>query len=100
MSTVAMNREMLNGLFDNQQKLDELFNSIFDDDDFLINSSSSSNQSVCISPTYEAGAENQFLASGGNVKEPLLAIKHNPCFYVLLIVFEIAVIYSVVINLF
>ena len=98
MSTVAMNREILNGLFDNQQKLDKLFNSIFDEDNFLINSSSSSTQSVCISPVYEA--EKHFLSSGGNVKELLLAIKHNPYFYVLPIVLEMAVIYSVVINLF
>jgi len=97
MSTVAMNREILNGLFDNQQKLDELFDSIFDDDNFLINSSPASSQSVSHSPVFEA--EKQF-SSGGNVKALFLAIKHNPYFYVLPIVLEIAVIYSVVINLF
>jgi hypothetical protein len=98
MSRVAMNSEILNGLFDNQKKLDELFNSIFDDNNFLINCSSSSTQSVFVSPAYEA--EKHFLSSGGNVKELLLAIKHNPYFYVLPIVLEMAVIYLVVINLF
>lgn len=98
MSTVAMNREILNSLFDNQQKLDELFDSIFDDDDFLINSSPSSSQSVNHSTAFEA--EKQFSSGGGKVKALFLAIKHNPYFYVLPIVLEIAVIYSVVINLF
>jgi len=98
MSTVAMNREILNGLFDNQQKLDELFDSIFDDDNFLINSSPASSQSVSHSPAIEV--EKQFSSGGGNVKALFLAIKHNPYFYVLPIVLEIAVIYTVLINLF
>lgn len=97
MNTVAMDRDILNGLFDNQQKLDELFDSIFNDDNYLINSSPSSSQSVSHAPTFEV--ESQFSKGGGNVNELLLAIKLNPYFYVLPIVLEIAVIYFAVINL-
>ena len=97
MNTVTMDRDILNGLFDNQKKLDELFDSIFDDDNYLINSSPSSSQSGSRPPASEV--ESQFSYTGGNVKELLLTIKHNPFFYVLPIVLEIAAIYLVVINL-
>ncbi len=90
MNTVAIDSKMLNGLFDNQKKLDELFDSIFDDDNYFISSSSTSYQTERRSPA--SAPESQFSASGSSVKESALAIKHNIFSYVLSIVLEIAVI--------
>jgi hypothetical protein len=96
MNTVPINRNVLNGLFDNQKKLDELFDSIFDDNDF-INNSPSSSQSGSRSTDFEI--ESQFSYDDGKVNESLIAIKQNPFYYVLTIVLEIAAIYFVAINL-
>lgn len=96
MNTVALDRNTLNGLFDNQKKLDDLFDSIFDDDNFFINSSPASSQSKSRYPDFDAETQRLY---GGNVKGSSLAIKHNPFHYALPIVLEIAVIYLVVTNL-
>jgi hypothetical protein len=42
MYAATIDRHALNGLFDNQKKLDDLFDSIFDDDNYFISSTSSS----------------------------------------------------------
>ncbi len=97
MNTIAIDRDMLNGLFDNQKKLDDLFDSIFDEDDYFINSSPSPSQSENLCPAFEV--ENQFSYSSGNIKELLLAIKQNHFFYLLPIIVEITVIYLVTKNL-
>ncbi len=39
MTTAAIDIDTLNNLFDNQKKLDDIFNSMFDNDDTLIDSS-------------------------------------------------------------
>lgn len=96
MNTVAIDGSTLNGLFDNQKKLDELFDSIFGDESYFINSPPSSSQSGNHFSASDAGSQFSY---GGNLKESLLAIKPNRFFYVLPIVLEIAVIYLAVTNL-
>ncbi len=97
MNTVAIDSNTLNSLFDNQKKVDAMFDSIFDDNSYFIDISS---------PSYQAGSresafsvENRISYGNTDVKESLLAIKRNPLFYALPIVLEIAVIYLVVTNL-
>ena len=98
MNTVAIDRNTLNDLFDNQKKMDELFDSIFDDDNYFINSSSSSSQAGSRRSTLDVESQSSY--GGDSVKEPLLAIrKHNPYYFVLPIVLEIAAIYLIVTNL-
>ncbi len=43
MTTASIDSDALNALFDNQNKLDDIFSSIFDEDTFYSNNSSSSN---------------------------------------------------------
>ncbi|MFW5443255.1 MAG: hypothetical protein ACKE51_02970 [Methylococcaceae bacterium] len=43
MTTASIDIETLDKLFDNQKKLDDVFSSIFDDDDYLQSSSASFN---------------------------------------------------------
>ena len=97
MNTVAIDSNVLDGLFDNQKKLDDLFDSIFDDDNYYINSSSSSSDAGSRNSASDTG--NQFSVSGSNVKKSPLTIKHNPFSYILPIVLEIAAIYLIVTNL-
>lgn len=95
MYTAAIDGNVLNGLFDNQKKLDDLFDSIFDDDNYFISSaSSSSSAEKCYS------AERQYSPSSSRVTESLLEMKsRSPYFFMLPIVLEVAVIYFVVANL-
>jgi hypothetical protein len=44
MTTAAIDTDLLNELFDQQKKLDDIFNSMFDDDFFLDEKPSKSNQ--------------------------------------------------------
>ena len=44
MTTAAIDLDILNELFDNQKKLDDIFSSMFDDDSFLSSSSSLDDQ--------------------------------------------------------
>lgn len=97
MNTVAIDSNMLNGLFDNQKKLDELFDSIFDDENYFINSSSTSYQTERRRPA--ADAERTFSVRGDNMRESSLAMKRNPLSYILPIVLEIAVIYLLATNI-
>jgi len=96
MNTIAIDSHALNNLFDNQKKLDELFDSIFDDNSFFINSAPSS-QTVSLKSSVDI--ERQIPYGSGNVKESLLEIKHNPYFYALPIVLEIALFYLAVTHL-
>lgn len=97
MYTAAIDRNALNGLFDNQKKLDDLFDSIFDDDNYFIGSVSSS-QSENLYPA--SGIGRSFTPKQSRMKESLLTIKEQcPYFFVLPIVLEIAAIYFVVTNL-
>lgn len=96
MYTAAIDGNTLNGLFDNQKKLDDLFDSIFDDDNYFISSTSSSS-----SVESHYCAERQFSPSQNGVTESLLMMKDRSPYFVLLpIVLEVAVIYFVIANLF
>lgn len=59
MTTTAIDVDLLNELFDNQKKLDDVFNSMFDDDSFLSSpastySAKSSSQKTKQSSQYDA----------------------------------------------
>lgn len=96
MYTATIDRNALSGLFDNQKKLDALFDSIFDDDNYFISSSSSS-QSDSHSAVY-GGAE-RFPSKQNKAIDALLTIKsHSPYFVALPIVLEIALIWFVASN--
>lgn len=97
MYAAAIDRNALNGLFDNQKKLDDLFDSIFDDDNYFISSVSSS-QSESHYAAYHTDCS--ITPKHSQVRELLLAIKERcPHFYMLPIVLEITAIYIVVTNL-
>ena len=94
MYTATIDRNALNGLFDNQKKLDDLFDSIFDDDNFFISSASSSQPYTVPKPT------RTFTPKPTPVRDSLLRVKEQtPYFFMLPIVLEIAAIYFVVANL-
>ncbi len=90
MNTIAIDSHALNNLFDNQKKLDELFDSIFDDNSFFISSVPSS-QTVSRKSTVDVACSVAY--GSGSVKESILGIKHNPYWYVLPIVLEITLFY-------
>ena len=97
MSTVAIDSNVLNNLFDNQKKLDDLFDSVFDDDNYFISSvsSSPSENLYAVSSTTRS-----FAAKQSRVSESLLTIKEqHPYFFVLPVMLEIAAIYFVVTHL-
>lgn len=96
MSATIIDRNALNGLFDNQRKLDDLFDSIFDDDNYFISSAS---PSPAGNRCAVSSAEASFASKQSKVKESLLTVKEQcPYFFMLPIVLEIAVIYFVVTN--
>jgi hypothetical protein len=97
MCAAVIDSNVLNSLFENQNKLDDLFDSIFDDDNYFISSVSSS-QSENL---YVASSATHSIASKqSRVREALLMIKERcPHFFMLPIVLEIAAIYFVVANL-
>lgn len=95
MNTIAIDSNALNGLFDNQKKLDDLFDSIFDDTNYFIKGSSS--QAESRNTTYDV--KSRAPSCSGNVNKSLFTIRHTPFFYVLPIVLEIALFYFAVTNL-
>ncbi|MGR9117170.1 MAG: hypothetical protein ACU85E_15535 [Gammaproteobacteria bacterium] len=98
MSNVAIDRNTIKDLFENQKKMDELFDSIFNDDNYFIDSSYSSSQTGSRYSTSDV--ESKFSYGEDSVKKSFLAIrKNNPYYFVLPIVLEIAAIYLVVTNL-
>jgi hypothetical protein len=97
MNTITLDKNALNGLFDNQKKLDDLFDSIFDDNNYFISSAPASTQSNTGHSDFKD--ESQFIYSGCKVMESLDAIKHNSFFYVLPIALEMAVIYLLMTQL-
>jgi len=97
MNTLAIDTNTINSLFDNQKKVDELFDSIFDDDNFFIASSYSSQSENRRSVSSKG---RQISSYADNSKESFLAIRaRNPYYMVLPILLEIAAIYFVAINL-
>lgn len=98
MYTATIDRHALNGLFDNQKKLDDLFDSIFDDDNYFISSSAPAASSTHSS--YAAyNRDSRFEPRQGGMVESLAMIKSQcPYFYLLPIVLEITAIYFIVAN--
>ncbi len=94
MTAAAIDVDTLNNLFDNQKKLDDIFNSIFDNEDTSISSSfSSNNQSQ--SSTQASGRDEFYqeefaLEFDNTVYVPK---KQNAIYIVLPVVLEIAAIY-------
>lgn len=97
MNTITLDKNALNGLFDNQKKLDDLFDSIFDDDNYFISSAPSLTQPN--TRRADLKVESQFSYTGGKLVESLDAMKHNSLYYVLPIALEMAVIYLVMTHL-
>jgi hypothetical protein len=97
MYAATIDRNALNGLFDNQKKLDDLFDSIFDDDNYFISSASSSpSESLYTAPSMTR----KFIPKPSPVRDSLLAVKEQyPYFFMLPIVLEITAIYFVAANL-
>ena len=95
MNTVVIDRNTLNSLFENQKRLDDLFDTIFDDENYFISSSSYSSSSESSQPSRTAEKRH---SHAGKVKESILAIQRNRLYYVLPIVLEVAIIYLVVAN--
>ncbi len=98
MNTAAIDINTLNDLFDNQKKMDELFDSIFDDDSYFINNSSSSSHAENYDPPSDI--ESQLSARGHSGKEAILMhTSHKPFYFVLPVVLEIAVFYLIATHL-
>jgi len=96
MSSITLDKNALNGLFDNQKKLDDLFDSIFDDGSCFI-SNATSVQTESNYSTYRAG--HYVSPKQSRMTESLLTIKEqHPYFFMLPIVLEIAAIYCMVSN--
>jgi hypothetical protein len=99
MNTIAIDRNTINSLFDNQKRVDELFDSIFEDDNFFISSSSYSSQTE--SRRSSSDGEKRYSSASDDSKDPIFAIRtHNPAYFVLPIVLEVAIIYYIATNLF
>lgn len=95
MYTTAIDRHALKGLFDNQKKLDELFDSIFDDEKYFISSTSPSISSLKSSHV-AYGEGSLYAPEQSRVAELLSMIKnHCPYFFLLPIVLEVVVIYFI-----
>jgi hypothetical protein len=96
MSSITLDKNALNGLFDNQKKLDDLFDSIFDDGNCFISNATS----VQTESHYSAYRANHYAPSNhSRMTDSLLVIKEqHPYFFMLPIVLEIAAIYCVVVN--
>ena len=97
MNAITLDRNALNGLFENQKKLDDLFDSIFDDDNFFISSSPVSVQTVTSRP--ELKIEHPPTYDRSKIIESLDKIKHHPLFFVLPITLELTVFYWVMTHL-
>lgn len=95
MSAATIDRNVLNGLFDNQKRLEDLYDSIFDDDNYFIASSSWQSDSVYPEPR----ANQSTSPRQGRTRELVLATKEQRRYVFLLpIVLEIAAIYLLVAN--
>lgn len=95
MNTIAIDRNTLNGLFDNQKKLDDLFESIFDDDNLFANAPLVSTV-VHRQPAYEA--ERSYSYTEDYYQSKSYGLKSNPYFFLLPISLEMVAIYLIAIN--
>ena len=97
MNTVAIDRKTLNGLFDNQKKLDDLFESIFDDDNLFANTPLVSAVASRHS-TYDSERSHTYSSSDDYYQSKSYGMRSNPYFFLLPIGLEIAAIYLIVTN--
>ncbi len=98
MLSAAIDRNTLNSLFDNQKKLDDLFDSIFDDENYFISSVSAAPAEK--RPSYY-DAKPAFAPKRSGLADSLETLKSQcPYFFMLPIVLEIAAIYFIVANFF
>ncbi|AMK76886.1 MULTISPECIES: hypothetical protein [Methylomonas] len=63
MNTLTLDGTALNGLFENQKKLDDLFDAIFDGDNFFISSSPAPMQSVHRNPEIKVRRQSSHLSA-------------------------------------
>ena len=97
MSAAIIDTTALNSLFDNQKRLDDVFDSIFNDDNYFI-CSVSSTPSAGNGSTHNTSRS--YTPKQSPVKGSLLMIKARfPYFFMLPIVLELAAIYVLVTNL-
>lgn len=98
MSTAAIDTHVLNSLFDNQQRLEDVFNSIFDDDSYFIGS----DYSTAAGTASSADAPSRSCPSKPNrVSDSWQTFnKRYHRFYLLPVVLEIAAIYWIVAHFF
>jgi len=94
MTAAAIDVDTLNNLFDNQKKLDDIFNSIFDNEDtFMSSSVSSNNQSQ---HSVQASSQDVFYQEEFTLEfdnEVYVPQKRNVIYMVLPVVLEVAAIY-------
>ena len=97
MGAAIIDTNVLNSLFDNQKRLDDVFDSIFDDDNYFISSvCSTPSESRC--PTYNTSRA--YTPKPSPVRDRLLTVKEQyPYFFLLPVVLEIATMYVVVSHL-
>ena len=87
MGSAVIDKNTLNSLFQNQERLDDLFDSIFDDGDYFISSESSS---VIACPVKDE------VYSFNPTRNTARAKGQSPYFFVIPVALELAMIYFVV----
>ncbi len=97
MNAVALDKNALNGLFENQKKLDDLFDSIFDDNTLLFSTAPVPVNSVTLRP--ESRVDRQASYKGNAMIESVNEMKHHPYFYILPMTLELTVIYWLITHL-
>jgi len=94
MGAAVIDKNTLNSLFENQEKLDDLFDSIFDDGNYFISSESSSHS---LMPCPVKDEVYSFTPTRSRPGASLPTTKRqSPYFFVLPVALELAIIYFVV----
>lgn len=94
MSSAAIDSHVLNSLFDNQKKLDDLLDSVFDDDNFYITASSAPAESYS-----SYSVHRRVPVEKNRMVESLSLMKaQHPYIFMLPVLLEIAAIYFVASN--
>jgi hypothetical protein len=92
MTSVSIDINALNSLLDNQKKLDDLFDSIFDDNLYIVADSYSSAADTF--SAYELDSE--WTQNNSFLRDLLLTIKHNQVYGIITLILEVAIIFSIV----
>lgn len=95
MNTIAIDRNTLNGLFDNQKKLDDLFDTIFDDDNLFANTPL---VTTVVSRQSASQPERRYPYGDDFYQSKKNGLRNSPYFFLLPIGLEIAVIYLIATN--